>query len=141
MNLADLNYLAILAAGAVKFGLGGLWYSPALFCKGWQAEMKMTDEEIARAKAAGHPAFQLGTTFLLSVVQVFALAVVLRAVKPDCLGCAAGTAMMLSLAFTAIPTGINYLFERKSLRFFFINAGYDLVGLTLAGLILGAWTK
>jgi hypothetical protein len=67
--------------------------------------------------------------------------VVLRAIKSDCVGCAVGTAAMLSVTFGAVPIGVNYLFERKSLRFFLINTGYDLVGLMLAGLILGQWTK
>lgn len=135
MNLHDLNYLAILVAATVKFGLGGVWYSPALFNRQWLAEMKFTEEELAKAKAHGRPV--LAVTFVLGLVQVFALAVVLRAMKPGCLGCVVGAAMMLSVAFAAVPIGINYLFERRSLRFFLINAGYDLVGLTLAGLVLG----
>ena len=42
-------------------------------------------------------------------------------------------------AFAAVPIGINYLFERRSLRFFAINAGYDLVGLMLAGAAMAMW--
>lgn len=38
MHFADLNYLAILVAGFVKFALGGLWYSPApLPSRGWRS--------------------------------------------------------------------------------------------------------
>jgi hypothetical protein len=35
--LAALNWLAILAATAVLYVLGGLWYSPALFGSRWRA--------------------------------------------------------------------------------------------------------
>lgn len=138
MNLHDLNYLAIAAAGAAKFALGGLWYS-LLFQKQWLAEMKFSEEELAKAKGQGTPV--LAITFVVGFVQVFALAVVLKAIKSDCVGCAVGTALMLSVAFAAVPIGINYLFERRSLRFFLVNAGYDLVGMALAGVILGAWLK
>lgn len=139
MNFADLPYPAIAAAGFAKFALGGVWYS-LLFQKQWLAEQKLSPEEIAVARAEGGKS-PLVITFLVGFVQVFALAVVLRAIKSDCVGCAVGTAGMLSVAFAAVPIGINYLFERRSLRFFAINAGYDLVGLMLAGLILGLWTK
>jgi hypothetical protein len=32
----DINWLAVLAAAAASFLLGGLWYSPILFAKPWQ---------------------------------------------------------------------------------------------------------
>ncbi len=139
MNLHDLNYLAIAAAGAAKFALGGLWYSPLLFKQPWLAAMKFSEEELAKAKGQGAPV--LAITFVVGFVQAFALAVVLKAIKSDCVGCAVGTAMMLSVAFAAVPIGINYLFERRSLRFFLVNAGYDLVGMVIAGAILGAWGR
>ena len=41
--------------------------------------------------------------------------------------------------WVALSIGVTYLFERKSLRLFFINAGYHAVALTLMGAILGAW--
>lgn len=139
MMLSDLNYLAILAAGAVKFALGGVWYS-LLFQKPWLAELKWTPEEIAAARTEGGKS-PLVITFFVGFIQVVALAVVLRAINSDCVGCAVGTAAMLSLAFAAVPIGINYLFERRSLRFWLVNAGYDLVGMVLAGLVLGLWAK
>jgi hypothetical protein len=36
-------------------------------------------------------------------------------------------------------TGIQYLFEMRSLLLFLINAGYSIVTLTAMGAILGAW--
>jgi hypothetical protein len=35
--------------------------------------------------------------------------------------------------------GTHYLFERRSLKLFLINAGYSIVALTIMGLIIGAW--
>ncbi len=139
MHFNELNYFAIAAAAAVKFCIGGLWYSPKLFANPWLAELKITPEQIAAAK--GHAKTQLALTFLLGLVQVFALAVVLKAIKSDCLGCAAGTGLMLSVAFGAVPTATNYLFEQRSVRFFLINAGYDAATMVLAALILGARVK
>ena len=43
------------------------------------------------------------------------------------------------LHFKVIATsfGVNYLFEQKSLKLWFINAGYHSVQFTLYGLIFG----
>jgi hypothetical protein len=35
--------------------------------------------------------------------------------------------------------GMNYLFERKSLRLFLMNGGYHTLQFTLIGAILGAF--
>ncbi|MBI3877478.1 MAG: DUF1761 domain-containing protein [Verrucomicrobia bacterium] len=139
MHFNELNYFAIATAAAVKFCIGGLWYSPKLFANPWLAELKITPEQVAAAKGHGKP--NLLIAFLLGLVQVFALAVVLKGFRSDCLGCAAGTGLMLSVAFGAVPTATNYLFEQRSVRFLLINAGYDAVTLVLAGVILGAWPK
>ena len=138
MNLSDLNFLAILAASVAKFVIGGLWFSPLLFVKPWLAEMKFTEEQMTAAKAK-RPAHTLVPTFFLGLVQVFALGVLLRAMKPDCLACAVGTAAMCSVAFSGLSNAINYLFEGRSLRMWLITAGHDAVALAIAGLILGAW--
>ncbi|MGM0852909.1 MAG: DUF1761 domain-containing protein [Bacillota bacterium] len=41
------------------------------------------------------------------------------------------------LFWVATLMGITYLFERKSMKLFFINAGYHVVTFTLMGFILG----
>ena len=140
MNLSDLNLLAIAVAGVAKFLIGGLWFSPVLFVKPWLAEMKFTEEQMNAAKAKG-PAHTLVPTFFLGLIQVFALAVLLRAVKPECIACAVGTAVMCSVAFSGLSNAINYLFEGRSLRMWLITAGHDAVALAVAGIILGAWPK
>ena len=35
MDLSTLNYVAIVVAALTAFVLGGLWYSPILFARGW----------------------------------------------------------------------------------------------------------
>jgi hypothetical protein len=35
--------------------------------------------------------------------------------------------------------GINYLFERRSLRLFLINGSYHTIQFTLIGAVLGFW--
>ena len=49
------------------------------------------------------------------------------------------TAGALTAVWIVAALGIVYLFERRPLALFFINAGYFVVALPLMGVILGAW--
>jgi hypothetical protein len=46
---------------------------------------------------------------------------------------------LAGIGWVATMIGIHYLFERRSLAHFLINAGYSTVALTIMGIILGAW--
>jgi len=50
-----------------------------------------------------------------------------------------GAGASAGLCWVAASFGINYLFERRSLRLFFINGGYHTLQFTLYGLILALW--
>jgi hypothetical protein len=46
---------------------------------------------------------------------------------------------LAGFGWVATFIGTHYLFERRSLKLFLINAGYSIVALTIMGLIIGAW--
>lgn len=131
--LAQLNYLAILTAAVAAFGIGGFWYSPALFGRAWQREAGLTDERLA-ARGAG---MVFGVSFVLTVVASFVFAMFLGP-KPA-FGLALFAGLSAGVAWVATSFGINYLFEAKSLKLFGINAGYHVAQFTAMGAILGLW--
>lgn len=130
----SFNYLAILAATVSTFLLGGLWYSPALFGRAWMSEMGFTDEAL---KTKGNLGLIMGGSFLLELAMAFNLAAFIGAKASLTFGLFAGAAA--GFGWVALALGVTYLFERKSLRLFFINAGYHGVAFTVMGAILGAW--
>lgn len=130
----SFNYLAILAATVSSFMLGGLWYSPGLFGRAWMQEMGFTDESL---KARGSIGLIMGVSFLLELVMAFNLAAFMGAQASLSFGLFAGAAA--GFGWVALSFGVTYLFERKSLRLFLINAGYHGVAFTVMGAILGAW--
>jgi Protein of unknown function (DUF1761) len=131
--MPEFNLWAVLTAAAASFVLGGLWYSPALFGKAWQREVGLSDEKLA----AGNMALIFGLSFVLCVVAAFVFAMFLGPRPPLALGLGAGFAA--GLCWVGASFGINYLFERKSLKLFLINAGYHTLQFTLIGLILALW--
>ena len=49
------------------------------------------------------------------------------------------TGFFVSLMFMATAIGMTYLFERRPLKLFLINAGYQVVNCVVMGAILGVW--
>ena len=65
----ELDYLAVLVAAVVGFGVGALWYSPVLFIKAWQDETGITDEMARQA----NPARTFGISFVIALVGAAAM--------------------------------------------------------------------
>ena len=131
--MPEVNYLAVIAAAIATFVLGGLWYSPALFGKVWQREAGVTEEKMNSANMA----LIFGLTFVLSLIAAWVFALFLGPRPPMALGLGAG--FSAGLCWVAASLGINYLFERKSLKLWLINGGYHTLQFTIIGLILALW--
>jgi hypothetical protein len=131
--MPEFNLWAVLTAALASFVLGGLWYSPMLFGKAWQRETGLSDEKLA----GGNMALIFGVAFVLCVAAAFVFAMFLGPRPPLALGLGAGASA--GLFWVSSSFGINYLFERKSLKLFLINAGYHTLQFTLIGLILALW--
>ncbi|WP_309604756.1 DUF1761 domain-containing protein [Phenylobacterium sp.] len=130
--MPHVNWLAVLAAAVSSFVLGGIWYS-ALFAKAWQAAAGLSDEQIA----GGDKRLIFGGGFVLSLIASAVFALFLGPNPALMLGFGAGFAAGLCWVTTSF--GINYLFERRSLKLFLINGGYHTLQFTLIGVILGLW--
>ncbi len=131
--MPEVNWLAVVAAAASAFLLGGLWYSKVMFLKPWQRATGLTDDQLQK----GHPGKIFGGAFLLSLVAAAVFALFLGP-KPA-LGFALGAGFSAGLCWVAASFGINYLFERRSLALFLVNGGYHTLQFTLYGLVLGLW--
>jgi len=128
----EINWLAVVAAAASSFLLGGLWYS-ALFAKPWMAAAGLTE---AQAKS-GNPAIIFGGSFVLALIASASFAVFLGPSLDAATGALYG--FTAGLCWVTASFGINYLFERKTLMLFLINGGYHTLQFTLIGAILGAF--
>jgi Protein of unknown function (DUF1761) len=129
-RVAGIKLWAVLAAAVSAFILGGLWYSPMLFGGAWQKAAGLTDEQL-KSRNSG---VVFGGAFLLSLLAAFVFALFLGPHPTLTLGLGAGIAA--GLCWVAASFGINYLFERRSLKLFLINGGYHSLQFTLYGLVL-----
>jgi hypothetical protein len=127
----NLNWLAIIAAAASAFVLGGLWYSPLFFAKRWMKETGISEESTKNANMV--KIFSLA--FLLALIASFFLAMFIGAKAGAGFGALAGFMAGLGWVFTFM--GISYLFESRTLAHFLINSVYSIVSLAVMGLIIG----
>jgi hypothetical protein len=128
--MPEVNWLAIAVAALASFLLGGLWYSPVLFGKAWQRETGLTDERLKQ----GNMARIFGLSFILALLAAWNFANFLGPRPSLVFGSAVGASA--GLLWVASSFGINYLFERRSLKLFLINGGYHTVQFTIIGLVL-----
>ncbi|MBC7769770.1 MAG: DUF1761 domain-containing protein [Phycisphaerales bacterium] len=128
----EINWLAVVAAAASSFLLGGLWYS-ALFAKPWARAAGLTDAQLKNSNMG----LIFGGSFVLALIASASFAVFLGPDVDASTGALYG--LTAGLCWVTASFGINYLFERKNLTLFLINGGYHTLQFTLIGLILGAW--
>jgi hypothetical protein len=128
--MPEINWIAVFAAAVACFILGGIWYSKALFGKAWQREAGLTDAQVA----SGNKARIFGLTFVLALLAAWNFANFLGPRPSLMFGTAVG--FSAGLLWVASSFGINYLFERRSLKLFLINGGYHTLQFTVIGLVL-----
>lgn len=138
-NLFDyLNWGAIAAAALAYFALGALWYSPVLFVKKWIAYLKI---DVNAADAKKGIAAMFGGSFLMMFIQVLAIAILAERLGIRGDGWMSGVKLgaFTGCCFCAATIGVNYLYEKKPLGLFLINAGYALAGNIIAAVIICSW--
>ncbi|MBX3036475.1 MAG: DUF1761 domain-containing protein [Anaerolineales bacterium] len=129
-----INHLAVFVCAILNLALGALWYSPVLFYKGWLAETKLTEEQLAKQ----NPAQTYGLAFLFSIIISYNLAFFLGDSATDAVwGATAG--FLAGFGWSTLIFAIIALFEQKSWKYIFINGGFITVYFRLIGFILGVW--
>lgn len=132
-----INVWAVLAGTLALWVLGALWYSPVLFGKIWQKEVEFKEEEIKKVNMA----MVFGLSFLLMLFMVWALNFVINSHKPEDVSMLKGLyyGAFTGFFFSMMTMGVNYLYQRRSVTLWLIDGFYMVIGLGIAGMILGAW--
>lgn len=118
-----------IIGGLAAFALGALWYT-VLFGKAWQAETGMSDEDAQKDVARTH-----GLAFVMMVIMSYAVNFIigLHPVEEQTLVHGAFHGMLAGLLYAAPSTAINYLYQRKSMKLYLIDATYLVLLLAVSG--------
>ena len=137
-NFDYLNWPAIAVAALAYFALGALWYSKALFATRWIADLKIDVNDPNAKKGMG---MMFGGSFVLMFVQSLAVAIIAERLEIRGAGWMSGLKLgaFTGACFSAATVGVNYLYEKKPISLFLINAGYAIVGNIIAAVIICSW--
>jgi len=129
-----MAYLEPVLGGLAAFVLGALWYT-VLFGKAWQAETGMSDEDAQKDVARTH-----GLAFVMMVILSYAVNMIINYHDPADQTFMHGGfhGLMAGLFYGAPVVAINYLYQRKSLKLFLIDAVYIVLMLGLSGAVMAA---
>jgi hypothetical protein len=125
-----MNWLAIVVATLAFFAVGATWYT-ALFGKAWQREVGLTTEQLTNDR---NMMAVFGLCLLLEFVVVLMLGHLFARIQPSDQA-KLMMAVGFGLAIMSPAIGINYLYQRRSLRLFLIDAGYFVAGMAAVGLV------
>src|SRR5262245_10080315 len=130
MQTGQINFLAIVVAAFSYFLLGGLWYSPVCFGNSWMRSNGFKADDLRR----GNPAVIFGTSFLAALIMATNLAFFLADPKTTA-GWGATAGALAGVGWVAMAIMVLGLFERRPWLWIWINGSYQIVALTLMGLI------
>ena len=133
ITLGGLNWLAIIVAAIVFFGLAAIWYQPRVMGRKW-----IEAAGVEPPDAAPNP-----TVFAGVLVAYFIMAVVLAMLAQGIGASSFGDGLALGLAtgiaFVAAQAWVNVSFERRSRNLVLVNGGIGVIGHVVMALIVTMW--
>jgi len=131
------NHVAIIVAAVVFFAIGAVWYTA--FQTPWLAGIGKTVEQIMKENGGSPLPYVVG--FVAILVMCYTLGwIVQRGMEPTA-GNGALTGATVAFGIVGATLALNYGFEARGITLWLINAGYVLIGLVIAGTIIGGWKK
>lgn len=130
-----MNLLGILVVSIIFMVVGSLWYSPLLFAKPWMKYLGMKSMKVDQREMA--PQYLM--MFVAALIMSFVLErfIALLGVTGLFNGLLVGFWAWLGFIATYALSGVA--FEKRLWGLYWINVGYYLVALLIAGAILGMW--
>lgn len=137
MTCPVINWWAVIVASVAFWALGALWYSPFVFGKRWQKELGISEADAKNSNMA----MIFGLSFVLMFIMVLGMSFALLAHKPEDVTWINGLRLgiFMGFVFCMATIGINYLYQRRSVVLWLIDGFYMIIGLGIAGIILGVW--
>jgi hypothetical protein len=137
MNHLKINHLAVLVCVILLHAIGFLWYGQ-LFRETW---MSMVGLDSQSTQSGGGEAGLWITNFIATLAPVYLFAWLFT--KLDVTSGLRGAALAFIITFCVhhLPVMSGNMFAGEHYGLAWITGGFSLVGMTISGFILGAWTK
>ena len=137
MPILPMPPLAILAAAVTCWLLAALWYT-VLFGRAWSGALARAGRPVERP-GSSTLVMQLVLTFVGNLFVATAVAWVLQCFGTTGMPVASRLAMVLGVGIAASVLGVAAVWERKPLAVYLIDAGYHILAVLVAALVLMQW--
>lgn len=137
MNQLKINHAAVWVVVVFMTILGFLWYD-MLFGEAW---MSMVGLDMATVEANPPGAGVWITNFVATVVPIYTLAWMFTKMKVSSPLKGAAVGFLIAFSFVLLNQMSGNMFAQNPYALTWITGGFQLVGLSVAGLILGGWRK
>lgn len=145
----EINWLAVTVASLLMFVIGAVWFGPKTFYPVWMKAQGRTIPTERVDMSTGSTVLMFGGTLVATVIQSITLAVIINlasTVDPT-IGTFGGAAIgaLLGFGIGAASSFSHRQFGQHNHKQFdavwvwIIEIGQDVVSLTVAGAIIGAW--
>ena len=135
--LRDLNWLAMVVATIVYFAIGGIWFANAFLGRAWQ---RAGGFEVPTDQRPG-PAYLIGP-FITCLIATVAVAMLAKATGTDTVGEGIALGLLTGVGIAASVVAVTGMFDPQKANprtWVAISAGYHVVGLLVAAVILAVW--
>ncbi len=135
--LGDFNWLAVVVATIAYYGLGAIWYAESAFGRAWRRSIGW---ELSPPENRGVSLFTI--PLVTCFAATLAMAMIAAASGTDdvmeglLLGLVVGVGIALPVMFVS---GVFDTTKPAPKTYVAVGAGFHVVGLSLAGAILGLW--
>ena len=132
---SNLPWLHIIVAGVAYFALGAIWYS-FIFKNAWikASGVNVNDPNMKKGVAQ-----TMLLSLILMIVASLGIALFLSKTGVASWMSGAKVGLVAGVCFSATSICISYLYEKRPWMLHFINAGYNVAGCVIAGIILAVW--
>lgn len=136
MTHLKINHLAVFVCLILLHVLGFLWYGP-LFGDQWMTLVGIGPENME----GGFDAGLWITNFIASLAPLYLLAWLFVRLNVATGVRGAVIAFLITFCFHHLPVMSGNMFAGEHYGLAWITGGFSLVGMSVSGFILGAWTK
>jgi len=134
--IANINWLAVLAAAILRLVVGSIWFSPIAFVKPWQKLTGVTPESMQRGLVRA-----IVIDLVMSLIMAFVLyhAVMYATSMAPNLWSGAAVGFLNWIGFVLATHLPLWAYENRSFKLISIGTGSNLVSIVLMGALFGLW--
>jgi hypothetical protein len=131
------RHLATWIAAIVFFVLGAIWYT--VLSSRWLAAIGKTMEQLGADQGGSPLPYVIG--FVAILVMCYSLSWLIERLQATTFAAGMRLGAAVAAGFVAANLALNYGFESRPVTLWLINGVYAIVGLALAGAIIGGWKR